>query len=325
MHIISASRRTDIPHYFAEWFAARRRAGFAEYRTVFGGGRHGRYRVSLQPEDVLGYLFWTKYAGPFHGQLAELRSTGMPYVFQYTISGYGREIQPGIPERAAAIEDFLKVSENLPTASAIQWRYDPIMVSPDYSVDWHLTNFDRISEQLHGATNVVNVSFIEPYLKALSKAPDWRSIHWRTADPLRHTTTHTKYADARTIGTAGAQLLTDLSHIARKRGIELRVCCNEEYSGMFPAAKCCGRELFQEYGTKMEEQLASRATGPSRPACRCLKTVDIGMDTTCPGGCFYCYVTTSTARALKNYELHDPNASMLRNTDTPNPSPNRVS
>ena len=200
MHIISASRRTDIPQYYADWFSERRKAGFAEYRTVFGGGKNGRFHVSLNPEDVLGYLFWTKYAGPFHEQLNALRLDGVPYVFQYTITGYGKDIQPGIPERAAIIDDFLRVSADLPAASAIQWRYDPILVSSYYNADWHRTNFEQIVEQLQGATRVVNVSFVEPYLKAITKAPDWRDIRWHKPDPVRHKTALNKYPDIRVIG-----------------------------------------------------------------------------------------------------------------------------
>jgi hypothetical protein len=312
MHIISASRRTDIPHYFADWFAARRKEGFAEYRTVFGGGKNGRFRASLLPEDVLGYLFWTKYAGPFHEQLESLRSDGIPYVFQYTLTGYGKEIQPGIPERAAAIDDFLKLSGDLPGAAAIQWRYDPILVSSQYDIDWHRSNFDHISEQLQGATRIVNMSIIEPYLKALTKAPDWRAIHWRTPDPVRHKTALSKFPEIRTIGAKEDELLSDLAEIAGKRDIELRVCCNQEFVGRFPTATCCGIELFQAYGTDIEKRVSKLAPGPSRSGCRCLKTVDIGTDTTCPAGCFYCYVTTSIKSALNNYKLHDPNATMLR-------------
>jgi hypothetical protein len=312
MKIISASRRTDIPHYFYAWFEERRKAGFAEYRTVFGGGKNGKFHVSLKHEDVLGYLFWTKFAGPFHAQLENLRLTGMPYVFQYTLTGYGKEIQPGIPDRSAAIDDFLRVSESLPEAGAIQWRYDPILVSSGYDVDWHRKNFEQISERLQGATRVVNVSFVEPYLKALSKAQDWRDIRWRNPDPVRHKTALSKYPEIRAIGAEEDKLLTDLVDIAQNRGIELRVCCNHEFEGRFPTASCCGLELFQAYGTDIEKRISTLAPGPSRPGCRCLKTVDIGMDTTCPGGCFYCYVTTSTERALNNHALHDPCASMLR-------------
>lgn len=312
MNIISASRRTDIPHFFTAWFSERRKAGFAEYRTVFGGGKNGSFRVSMKPEDVLGYLFWTKYAGPFHAQLEALRSEGLPYVFQYTLTGYGKEIQPGIPERSAAIEDFLRVSGSLPESAAIQWRYDPILVSSDYSVDWHRKNFEQIAGKLENSTRVVNVSFVEPYLKALTKAPDWRAIRWRQPDPIRHKTALSKYPEIRSIGAEENELLADLAEMASARGIELRVCCNREFDGRFPTASCCGVELFQAYGTEFEKRVSILAPGPSRPGCRCLKTVDIGMDTTCPGGCFYCYVTTSVDRARLNYEHHDPKTTMLR-------------
>jgi len=312
MHIISASRRTDIPHYFGTWFEERRKDGFAEYRTVFGGGKNGRFRVSLKQEDVLGYLFWTKFAGPFIEQLENLRFEGIPYSFQYTITGYGKEIQPGIPELSAVIDTFLQVSADLPAATAIQWRYDPILVSTEYSTKWHRKNFEQISEQLQGATRVVNVSFVEPYLKALSKAPDWRDIRWRTPDPVRHKTALGKYSAIRSIGSEEDELLADLKEIARHRGIELRVCCNQEYGEHFPTATCCGLELFQAYGSDIEKRVSNLAPGPSRTGCNCLKTVDIGMDTTCPGGCFYCYVTTSLERAVKNHENHDPYATMLR-------------
>jgi len=312
MNIISASRRTDIPHYFVEWFHERRSAGFAEYRTVFGGGKNGRFRISLEPQEVLGYLFWTKFAGPFHDELAALRMDGIPYVFQYTVTGYGKEIQPGIPHRDAAINDFVRTAGELPGPAAIQWRYDPVMISPAYNGDWHRKNFEEIADRLRGATSVVNVSFVEPYLKALIKAPDWRAIRWRHPDPTRHRTALRKFPDLQTAGPEEDALLADLVEIARNRGIELRICCNGEYCGCFPAAACCGIELFAPYGEKLERRLSGLAPGPSRPGCRCLKTVDIGMDTTCPGGCFYCYVTTSLERAKRNYEQHDPRNPMLR-------------
>jgi len=312
MNIISASRRTDVPHFYADWFSERRKAGFAEYRTIFGGGKDGRFRVSLAPEHVLGYLFWTKFAGPFHPQLEELRAENLPYVFQYTLTGYGKEIQPGIPERSSVIEDFLRVSKGLPQPAAIQWRYDPILVSSVYDGSWHRKNFEQIADQLKGATRVVNVSFVEPYLKALTKAPDWRAIRWRHLDPVRHKTVLNRYPELCSVGPEEDELLADLADIARSRGIELRICCNQEYEGRFSIAACCGLELFQAYGADIERRVSTLVPGPSRPGCHCLKTVDIGMDTTCPGGCFYCYVTTSVERATKNYQRHDPNATMLR-------------
>lgn len=312
MHIVSASRRTDIPHYYARWFAERRRTGFAEYRTVYGGGRQGRFRASLRPGEVLGYLFWTKYAAPFHGELASLRAEGIPCVFQYTVTGYGQQIQPGIPPSTAVVDDFLRVARLLPGPEAIQWRYDPVLVSPDYDAGWHLRNFRRLVARLEGATRVVNVSFVEPYLKALAKAPDRHAIRWRRPDPLRHRVALARYPGIPSVGADEDQLLRDLADIARQRGMELRVCCNREYAAAFPAARCCDAELFRPYGPGVGQRVAALKPGPSRPGCGCLKTVDIGMETTCPAGCFYCYVTTSVECAVRNHGRHDPLGTMLR-------------
>jgi len=107
-------------------------------------------------------------------------------------------------------------------------------------------------------------------------------------------------------------LLRDLEAVAKAKGIQLRVCCNREYADKFPQAQCCGAELFAPYGPIVQWQVSALKPGPSREQCRCIKTVDIGMDNTCPGGCFYYYVTTSPDLAMKNYKKHDPNDSQLR-------------
>ncbi len=312
MNIISASRRTDIPHYYARWFRERRKAGFAEYRTVFGGGRNGRFSVSLKPEDVLAYLFWTKYAGPFQEELAELRAAGVPYAFQYTLTGYGPGYEPDIPAAEDTIRDFLSTAAHLPAADCIQWRYDPIVLSSACPPDWHRRNFERIADALCGSTRVVNVSFVEPYLKAISKAPAGESIRWRRPDPGRHKAVFKKYPHLPSAGAEAELLLQDLSDLARSRGMELRICCNEEWSGRFPGASCCGLDLFLPFGKEMSGSVSRLAAGPSRTGCGCRKVVDIGMDTTCPGGCFYCYVTTTREQARMNYHRHDPAAAWLR-------------
>ncbi len=132
--LISASRRTDIPHFFGSWFAERRKAGFASYRNAFGG----EGCASLRDQDVVAYLFWTKYARPFADQLRALRGDGVPFAFQYTITGYGAEIESRIPNRSRAIEDFLAIASKLPDPACIQWRFDPIVLSGSHDVDFHL-------------------------------------------------------------------------------------------------------------------------------------------------------------------------------------------
>jgi hypothetical protein len=301
-HLISASRRTDIPQFYGAWFAARRKAGFCESRNVFGGG----YRISLRPEDVAGYLFWTKNSAPFEDQLAELLGEGVPVAIQFTLNGYGPSVEANIPGPDVTIPAFLRASGMLPSPSAIQWRYDPVVVTGMFTADWHKSNFRRIASRLQGATRICNTSVVEPYLRVVRRMGE--EVAYRCVDPGRHRQVARQYPALRQAGEAEAGLIEDLSRIAREYGIALRACCNPELK--LPAAACCGAELFDGYG--IGERLAAAGPGPSRTGCRCLKTLDIGMDNTCPGGCAYCYVTTSARAVVRNAAGHAASSPRMR-------------
>lgn len=303
--IISVSRRTDIPMYFANWFALRRSEGRAEFRNAFGG----KGTVSLRNEDVLGYLFWTKYALPFADQLQSLWDDGVPYVFQYTITGYGRDLEPYVPNTKRAIDNFVVVSHQLPSPECIQWRYDPIILCETYSHTFHLKNFRRIAKALQGATHVVNTSFVEPYVKTIRRLAD-PSVLYRRIDPNRHKAVSVRYPDLLQVGHEGHVLLDELKSIAREYGMELRACSNPEWD--LPLSQCCGMELFEPYGSRLVERLTDLPEAPSRISCRCLKSVDIGMDNTCLAGCPYCYVVISHQTAVNNFRRHSPTSTMLR-------------
>jgi hypothetical protein len=305
-NIISASRRTDIPRFYAKWFAQRRKEGRAEFRNSFGG----KGAVSLLDVDVLGYLFWTRYAKSFRGELRALLDVGLPCVFQYTITGYDREIEPHTPGTDQAVDDFCAISAMLPAPDCIQWRYDPIVINEAQPIGWHRENFERVAATLQGATGVVNTSFIEPYVKVIRRLNNPTTV-FRRLDEKRHKTVMKRYPDLAELDDETAQaFLASLAGIAQKYGMELRMCANPEWK--FTPSQCCGVELFAPYGEGQVKRIEALPPRPSRPACRCLKTVDIGMDNTCLGGCKYCYVVTSHDLAVKNYRFHLPDSPMLR-------------
>ena len=214
-----------------------------------------------------------------------------------------------MPPWHRAVDEFAAVSGALPSPACIQWRYDPIVLSDRYGVDHHLRNVRSIAAALKGATQVLNTSFVEPYLKAIRRVNDPTACY-RTVDPKRHRTAATRYADLGQVGPEGATLLEGLSAIAAEHGMALRVCSNPEWQ--MPQAQCCSAELFEPYGARITEAVARLPRGPSRDGCRCLKSIDIGMDNTCLGGCRYCYVVQSQKTALNNFKRHDPTAPMLR-------------
>ncbi len=304
--LISASRRTDIPRYFASWFAARRAAGSASYRNVFGVTGS----VSLRPADVVGYVFWTRDAEPFREQLCALREQGVPYAFQFTINGYGPELEPRRPSLDQAVASFVSVSQLLPGPEAIQWRYDPIVLSDTYTAKFHLSLFARVARQLAGSTRVVNVSFVEPYLRALRRIDDG-SVRFRKPDPKRHKSVVKKYPKLPHVGADEATaLLAAMATCARQHGIELRTCCNPE-GGLAPS-QCVSAELFSPHDAIVASEVEAFGGAPSRTSCRCLRSVDIGMGDSCVAGCAYCYAVRSVSAAVQCYRDHEPAAPMLR-------------
>ena len=301
-HIVSASRRTDIPHFYGDWFATRRKAGYCESRNVFGGA----YRISLKPDDVIGYLFWSKNTSPFEEQIDSLLSEKTPVAIQFTITGYGQTIERNIPGIDVTIPAFLRAAAKLPSPSAIQWRYDPVLITDTFTADWHRANFRRIASPLEGATRVCNTSFIEPYIKVVRRMGE--GVTYRSADTERHKQVVRKHPGLRQVGESEKRLVEDLSRIAREHGIELRSCSNP--GSKLPTAICCGIELFDGYG--IGEKLQALGPGPRRAGCQCLKTLDIGMDNTCPGGCAYCYVTNAPGAVAKNVQSHSPVSVRMR-------------
>lgn len=157
--IISASRRTDIPAFYAEWFMNRVRAGYCVYPNPLYPTKS--YRVSLLPNDVLGIVFWTRHPAPLIPSLDSLNKAGFTYYFQYTITGYPRSIELRTPPIDVATKTFIELSRQIGPERVI-WRYDPIILNRDLGKDWHRDNFSRIADAVGGATMRVVVSVIDP-------------------------------------------------------------------------------------------------------------------------------------------------------------------
>ena len=109
--LISASRRTDIPACYPQWFLRRMREGF----VLVPNPRNPQQlsRISLSKEDAEGIVFWTKNPLPLLPYLDELSDFGIPFGFQFTITPYGRDIEPNLPDKGALIEAFGGLSERL--------------------------------------------------------------------------------------------------------------------------------------------------------------------------------------------------------------------
>lgn len=292
--IISASYRTDIPAFYAAWFENRFRAGFA--RVVNPYGR----QVSEVPlrAGVDGFVFWTRNAQPFAGALRLVRAAGLPFMVQYTVTGYPRTLERSVVEPERAVADIRAIAaEHGPRA--VVWRYDPIVFSDVTPVDFHRANFARLAAALAGAVDEVVISFAQIYKKTarnMDAAARAHGFAWQDPDD-----------DAKRM------LATELAAVAAGHGMRLSVCSQAAYTvpGAHGAACIDARRLEDvAAGWGAPRAIAAKVKG-NRPDCLCHESRDIGAYDTCPHGCAYCYAVGSRTLAKRRFAEHDPLSEFL--------------
>ena len=139
--IISASRRTDIPNYYSEWFYNRIKEGFLYVRNPMNA--HQISEIKITPEIVDCIVFWTKNPLPMMSRLDELKD--YPYYFQFTLTGYGKDVEANLPnKKTEMIPVFQELAEKIGKEKVI-WRYDPIFFSDRYAKEYHLKAFQSIA------------------------------------------------------------------------------------------------------------------------------------------------------------------------------------
>ena len=290
--IISASRRTDIPAFYARWFMRRIAEGFVVVRNP----RNARQfrRIELDPECVDALIFWTRNSAPLMTGLRELDALGYRYLFHYTITGYPRALEPHVPELAQAIRQFGALSEQI-GPGRLAWRYDPILFSNLTPPDDQLHRFAAIARQLAGQTQRVVISLCDLYAKSC-----------RNLDAIPGLI----YQDPGARPGELAPFLRALAEIAQRHGMTIHSCAETQDFSAFGIApgKCIDEQwLGAEFGL----QLAGRKDPGQRPACRCIPSVDIGQYHSCLHGCVYCYATGSLAVARQQQLRHDPDSPLL--------------
>lgn len=158
--ILSVSRRTDIPRWYSEWFLRRLRAGEVLVRNPYRPGQ--LRRVPLSPAVVDAIVFWTKDPAPLLPRLDELDGMGYRYLFQFTLTPYGPEIEPGLRDKRAIVETFQALGRRLGRGRVL-WRYDPILFTDAIGLAWHEARFRKLCKVLSPFTDQVTVSFLDPY------------------------------------------------------------------------------------------------------------------------------------------------------------------
>jgi len=266
--IVSASRRTDIPAFFFPDFLEAMRRGFVDVRNPFDARRVRR--VSLKPEDVDVVVFWTKNPLPMEGKFGEFEASGIPCLVLFTLTPYGADLEPGVPDKEKILDSFLRLSDRL-GPERVSWRYDPVVLTDFMDEGWHLARFEDLARRLEGRTGRCIASFATAY-SSIKKNLD--RIGWRDLE-----------------GEGRRRLLAGFADLAEARGMEFQTCAEEPPDPGAPGF----RDL---QGACLDPALLSRIAGRElglcrdtnqRKNCRCAKSVDIGAYGSCRAGCLYCY------------------------------------
>ena len=119
-------------------------------------------KIELTPKTVDCFVFWTKNVTPMLERLDELKDYN--YYFQYTITSYGKDVEKGILDKGQVIESFKKLS-NIIGKNKVILRYDPILLSNKYTINYHCKAFDRLCSKLYKYTEKCVISFVDLYKK----------------------------------------------------------------------------------------------------------------------------------------------------------------
>lgn len=278
--IISASRRTDIPALYPEWFVNRLLAGEVLVPNPYN--RKQVTRLELSPKVIDCIVFWTKNPEPMLPYLSTIDKLGYSYYFQMTVTDYGQDMEPNLPSTEESIASFMLLSERL-GKEKVDFRFDPIILNEQYPLSYHIEKFDMMCEWIHKYTTRCILSFVDYYNGSPFLELEEEDMH---------------------------HIAEALSQIADRYKLPLYTCSESvslEQYGIHHGA-CIDKEKIRKInGYKLD----IRRDRGQRKECACCESVDIGMYNTCIHGCKYCYAVTDEDSAGKKHKLHNPKSPIL--------------
>ena len=281
--IINTGCRTDVPAFYSKWLMNRIREGFVLVRNPYYPNQVTKY--SLSPNVVDCLAFCTKNPEPMIKYLDEL-DVYRQYWF-VTITPYGKDIEPVVPDKEKVIESFKKLSKHV-GVNSIGWRYDPIFINDEFDVEKHIECFSKMAQSLKGYTNNCTISFLDLYEKVKRNAPDLRTL---TQDEQ-------------------IRIAKAFAKIGKENNMTTHSCCEKTF--------------LSEYGLKcngcMSQEIVERSIGCTleppkrkniRQECNCLMGNDIGTYNTCGHLCRYCYANANKKLVIENMKKHNENSPFL--------------
>ena len=249
--------------------------------------RHQISKINLSPSLIDCIVFWSKNPRPMLNRLDLLEK--YMYYFQFTINPYNTEFESTVPKKNSVIETFKQLSDKIGPKRVI-WRYDPILLTNNIDINYHLKYFEEIAKRLYTYTNTCVISFIDLYKKV-----ERNIVNTTAREPCINEM---------------ISLAMGIVKIANSYGISVQSCAEKielEQLGI-KHGKCIDNILIEDLlGIKI---IVSKDKN-QRSECGCVQSIDIGEYNTCPHNCIYCYANFNKNLVLKNKIRHDPFSPLL--------------
>lgn len=323
--IVSASRSTDIPAFYADWFFHRLKVGYSAWTNPFNGAK-----IYVSYKNTRFIVFWSKFPQPLLKHLDYLKERNIGCYIQYSLNDYEDEkLELQVPSIQYRIDTFKQLVEKLGVGHVI-WRFDPLMLTDDISVDKLLSKIERIGNQLKGYTEKLVFSYadISIYRKVKANLVRNKIAYQEWTEPLMIEFAEKLAALNKkweyTLATCGERI--DLS----KYGIKHNHCIDDELMIRFAYNDKKLMDFLDVHPHPMPSANIFGDTDPlppnaiilpnntyvthgdnrdkgQREFCGCMKSKDIGEYNTCVHLCEYCYANTTKQLALQNWRCHKEN------------------
>ena len=329
--IVSASRSTDIPAFYADWFFDRLKKGYSAWFNPFNGVKS---YVSYNQTRFI--VFWSKNPIPLLPYLEYLKNRNIKCYIQYTLNDYEKEGLEKVPTLTNRIETFKLLVNELGLGSVV-WRFDPMILTDDISVNTLITKIQNIGDQLKGYTEKLVFSYadITVYKKVkanLEKSGvpyhEWTTEQMEEFAQKLSELNHNRGWNYQ-LATCGEKINIEKYGIAHNRCIDgdliTRLAWDDKKLMNFMKVKIQSMpapSLFDNTPSLPQGAIvlpnnqfflsAHKKDPGQRPLCGCMAAKDIGEYNTCPHLCEYCYANTTKQLALDNWKRHQQN----KNADT---------
>ena len=282
--ILNIGGRTDIVNYYTEWFMNRINEGYVYSRNPLFKNQISKY--DLSPSEIDCLMMCSKNYKPILKYLDELNSK-YKLICHYTITAYGEDVEPYVPSINQSINTLVELS-NIVGREKVIWRFDPLLLTDNYSVDYLITTFDKMAKKIFPYVQRCIFSFVEMYKKLAVNMPE--IIPFTEEDKVK--------------------LVRELGIIGEKYDLYLQTCGTDlkyEQYGVHQSG-CTTTNILEQANNDKYKKVKE---GHARKGCHCIPSRDIGAYDTCLNRCKYCYANKRPQLAVNNHKKHNPHSPLL--------------